>query len=487
VFDVADILIKNGFIATMDKEKRAYLRGSLYVVDDRIVDMGKEIDVPRSPEYVLDSEYKVVLPGFVNVHAHLQQYFRGVYELIGNFYEVNLPLEGYRRPEDMEYLGLASCAEIIYGGSTTTTVVYTYPQGFAEAVEEAGNRAILCADIEEVDLGKLKDGVYEYIPEKGKAAYERAINLYRNWHGKAGGRITTIMAPKAPDLATAETYLKCKETAEKYDLRMTTHLSQSWQEVLQVRKRYGKTPPEHLHYIGLMDEQLSGAQCTYATEGDTQLIRESGMAILHCRAVTNPLTRWMDLGIPVGLGTDDYHHDMLQLLRQNIAGAKTRARRVGGADGMLSRSPRTTRPSFYELLELATRGGAEAMGIDDEVGSLEPGKKADIITFDMLNPFLTPTKDPLTSIVLYGTSSDIDTVIVDGRILKKDGALTSFDLKRALLTAQGRVDEIISRFFEDHPDQRKAWNRKSLYLKDVYDDQKRVRSSRKLVKGRSGA
>ena len=455
-----DILIKNGFIATMDKERRVYSKASMYIAYDRIVNIGKDIDVPRSPEYVIDAKHKVVLPGFVNVHAHLQQYFRGVYELIGDFYEVNLPLEGYRQSEDMMYLGLASCAEFIYGGCTTATIIYTYPDGFAKAAEKAGNRVILGADIEEVDLSKLKNGVYEYLSEKGEVAFKRAVELYRNWHGESDGRITTIIAPKAADLVTSETYLKCREVAEKYGLKMTTHLSQSWQEVLQVNKRYGKTPPEHLNDIGLMDERLSGAHCTYATARDIQLIRDSGMAILHCRAVTNPLTRWLDLGIPVGLGTDDYYHDMLQLLRQNIAGAKTRARAVGGADGMLSRSPRTARPTFYELLELATRGGAEVMGIDDEVGSLEPGKKADIITIDMLNPFLTPTKDPLTSIVLYGTSADMDTVIVDGRILKQDGTLTRFDMNVALLMAQGRTDEIINRFFEAHPDQQRAWKKK---------------------------
>jgi len=462
---LTDILIKNGFITTMDKDRNVYPKGSMYISDGQIVSVGKQVEAPRSPEFVLDAEHKVVLPGFVNTHAHLQQYFRGVYELIGDFYTVNLPLEGYRRPEDMEHLGLASCAELIYGGSTTATVIYTYPDGFARAVERSGNRVILSADIEEVDLNRLRDGVYEYLPEKGEAALRRAIDLYRNWHGGADGRITTVLTPKAPDLATAETYLRCREMAERHGLRITTHLSQSWREVQQVERMYGKTPPRHLQDLGLMDERLSCAHCTYATEGDTQLIREAGAAILHCRSVTNPLVRWLELGIPVGLGTDDYHHDMLQLLRQNITGARTRARAVGGAEGMLSRSPRTARPSYYELLELATRRGAEAMGIDDAVGSLEPGKRADVITVDMMNPFLTPTKDPLTSLVLYATSSDIDTVIVDGRILKQDGRLTGFDMAEALIRAQKRVDEIIGRFFEDQPEQLEAWKEKASYLR----------------------
>ena len=459
---MGDILIKDGFVATMDRDRTVYRKGSVYIDDGGIVGVGKKVDAPRSPEYALDARNKVVMPGFVNVHAHLQQYFRGVYELIGDFYKVNLPLEGYRRPEDMEWLGLASCAEFIHGGSTTAMLIYTYPDGFAKSVEEAGNRMIMGADIEEVDLNRLKGGVYEYLPEKGEAAYRRAVDLHRRWHGK--GLITTVMAPKAADLAVPETYTKCKEYAEEHGLRVTTHLSQSWREVQQVERLYGKTPPQHLKDLGVLDERLTGAHCTYATERDTQMIAESGMGILHCRSVRNPLTRWMDLGIPVGLGTDDYFHDMLQLLRENITGQAARARAVGGFLGMQAGSRLTRRPSFYELMELATRRGAEVLGVDDKVGSLEEGKRADIIMIDMLNPFLTPTKDPLTSIVLYGTSSDIDTVIVDGRILKRDGELTTIDKAEALLKGQERVEEIIERFFEENPEQRKNWHKMVPYM-----------------------
>jgi 5-methylthioadenosine/S-adenosylhomocysteine deaminase len=449
----------------MDQQRTVYRRGDLYIKDDRIVEVGNEVNAPPNPEVVIDAEHKVVLPGFVNAHAHLQQYFRGVYELIGEFYKVNLPLEGYRQPEDMETMGLASCAELLYGGCTTAMVIYTYPDGFAQAIERAGNRAILAADIEEVDLARLAEGVYEYLPEKGAAAFQRAVDLYENWHGKTNGRITTTMAPKAPDLATPQTYRKCKEFAQEHGLRMTTHLSQSWREVKQVQKLYGKTPPQHLHDLGVLDGRLTGAHCTYATEKDTQLVARSGMGILHCRSVTNPLTRWLDLGIPVGLGTDDYFHDVFQLLRENLAGQSARARLIESAEEMLAADRRTFRPTFYDLLEMATRGGAETLGIDGEVGSLEPGKKADLILVDMLNPYLTPTKDPLTSIVLYATPADVDTVIVDGQILKRDKALTTIDLKQALTEAQGRVEAIIDRFFHEHPEQREAWEQKAPYMK----------------------
>jgi len=462
---MSDLLIKNGFIATMDGRGTVYRQGSLYVKNDRIEHIGETVDCPSNPDCMIDAEHKVVLPGFVNVHSHLQQYFRGVYESMGEFYRVNLPLEGYRQPDDMDKLALASCAEFIYGGSTTSMVIYTYPDGFAKAVEKAGNRCILAADIEEVNLTRLIDGVYEYLPEKGAAAFSRAKELCETWHGKAEGRITTVICPKAPDLATADTYRRCKEYADLQGLRMTTHLSQSWREVKQVEKLYGKTPPQHLKEIGILDNQLTGAHCTFATEKDIQLIARSGMGILHCRSVTNPIIRWMDMGIAIGLGTDDYHHDMLQLLRQNIAGQSFRGRMAGGAEEMLASNRSSIRPSHYELLELATRKGAETVGIDGEVGSLEPGKKADIITINLDNPYLTPTKDPLTSVVLYAGPADIDDVIVDGKVLKRDGALTTINMREALQTAQERVDEIVSKFFHDYPDQREIWEKTAPYLK----------------------
>ncbi len=110
---MTNILIKNGFVATMDAGRHIYPRGEVLIEDDRIAEAGEKVRALRSPEYTLDASNKVVMPGFVNTHTHLQQYFRGVYELMGDFFETNLPLEGYRREEQMETLGAASCAELI--------------------------------------------------------------------------------------------------------------------------------------------------------------------------------------------------------------------------------------------------------------------------------------------------------------------------------------------------------------------------------------
>ncbi|MFC1804100.1 amidohydrolase family protein [Thermoproteota archaeon] len=457
---VRDIHIKNGFIVTMDKDKTLLQNGDIYIQDDKIVEIGKNLKI-SDPEYIVDATDHLVMPGFVNAHSHLQQYFRGVYELMGDFFETNLPLEGYRRPEQMETLGLASCAEFIYGGCTTSMLVYTYPDGYARAVNEAGNRCIIAGDVEHVDLEKLKHGEFIYLPEKRDAAVKRAKDLYNNWQGKADGRITTLMCPKAPDMTEPDVYLDLKEFADKHDLRLTTHLSQSQREFRQIKKIFGKTPPQHLYDLGIMDDKLSGAHLTYGTAKDYQLIIKTGMAILHCHSVESPLIDWIDMGIPIGLGTDDYFHDMTALIRKQRNGVMIRSSKTGGYLGMINDSHGTARPSFYEMLELATRGGAEVFGIDEKVGSLEAGKKADIITFDLMNPYITPTRDPITSVFLYGTPGDIDNVICDGNFLKKDHNLTTIDRKDALTKAQATCDMIIDKFFTEHPDQKKIWQAKA--------------------------
>jgi len=457
------ILIKNGFVITMDAKKSVYPQGQVLIRDGMIAEVGERVQIPAQSDIILDAHDKIVMPGFVNAHAHLQQYFRGVYELIGDFYQVNLPLEGYRTPEDMDTLGAASCAEFIYGGCTTSLVIYTYPHGYAKAVEKAGNRCILAADIEQVDLNALKNGVYKYLPEKGEAAFQRSVDLYHNWHGNADGRITTCMCPKAADLVLPEIYEKIRDFARKNNLRVTTHLSQTSREFRHVQKLYGKTSTQLLLDMGLLNEMLTGVHCDYITAPDLQLILKSGMGILHCRSVQNPLIKWIDLGIKVGLGTDDYHHDMLSLLRQNLRGQSTRAHLLDNYESVLAGNRITRRPTYYELLELATRGGAQAIGMDTEIGSLEKGKKADIITVDLKNPYLKPTRDPITSFVLYGSSGDIDNVLVDGRFLKRDGKLTTIDMTEALTTAQERVEYIIDKFFKEHPEQKKAWESKVPY------------------------
>lgn len=465
-----NIFIKNGFIITMDKKKRVINKGDIYIEGDKIVSVGKsgEIKPISKPEFIIDAQKKVILPGFINVHTHLPSiYVRGVYGVISRgLYEVLFPVKKYVQPNDIYLFGLASCAESIYAGSTTIVDTYNYMDSFARAVEETGIRAILGEQVIEADLMKVKDGIYEYLPEQADDSLNRALNLVKNWHGKSDGRIKTIMAPLAPDMVTAETFLRCKEIAEKFELEITTHLSQTWQEVAQVKRIYGKTPAEHLFEIGILDNNLSCAHCTYISDRERLLIREKGAKILHCprpyaiNGYANPLTQSIDQGIKVGLGTDNVFHSMSETMRVALYSSKYRAKILGGFNGMMA----DERPGYLELLELATIRGAEIFGLDKELGSIEPGKKADIIAFDLSSPHLTPTIEPLSSIVLYGNSSDIDLVIIDGEIVKKDRKLVRLDVVEILERAQKRAEELWDVFFQENPGSKNLWMQSLPYI-----------------------
>ncbi len=456
-------LIKNAMIALFDRKRTFIERGWIFIENDRIRQIGYEDQTQPEADYVYDFEHHLVMPGFVNIHAHLQQYFRGLYELIGDFYQVNLPLEGYRLDEDMETLGLASAAEFVYGGCTTSLVIYTYPEGFAKAVKKAGNRVYLASDIEEVDLKEMQKGKYSFLPEKGKAAFERAVHLYEDWEGAGEGRIRTLMCPKATDLVLPETYQKVKEFAKERNLRITTHLAQSVREYQQVMKLYDMSPTGHLANLGILDEQLIAAHCVYTSPQDELMILDSGASIAQSTFISAPFMRWKDMGIPVGLGTDDMFHDTLQMLRSTRQAQQYRSNMVIGLDQMVASDRYTSRPSPYELLEMATIGSAKAIGMDSDIGSLETGKKADLIAVDFNNPLLSPTSDPITSLLLCGNSGNIAYVMVDGKIIKDPSGMKNFNLPVALDQAQNRVNLIVEKFFSDFPEQKKRWLKKLSY------------------------
>ncbi|MEM2127494.1 MAG: amidohydrolase family protein [Candidatus Bathyarchaeia archaeon] len=447
----------------MDGKRRVINKGDIYIEGNKIISVEKSGDIkpPSKPEFIIEARKKVILPGFINTHTHLPSiYVRGVYGIVSRgLYEVLFPIKTYIQPNDIYLFGLASCAESIYAGSTTIVDTYNYMNSFAKAVNETGIRAILGEQVIEADLMKVKDGIYEYLPEQANDSLKRALNLVENWHGKSNGRIKTIMAPLAPDMVTADTFLKCKEIAEKFKLEITTHLSQTWQEVTQVKRIYGKTPAEHLFEIGILDSHLSCAHCTYISDKERMLIKEKGAKILHCprpyaiNGYINPLIQPLDLGIKVGLGTDNVFHSMNETIRVALYSSRYRAKMLGGFEGMMA----DERPSYHELLELATIRGAEIFGLDRELGSIEPGKKADIIAFDLSSPHLTPTIEPLSSIVLYGNSSDIDLVIIDGEIVKKDGKFVRLDIGEILERAQKRAEDLWNAFFQENPKSSILW------------------------------
>jgi 5-methylthioadenosine/S-adenosylhomocysteine deaminase len=191
-------------------------------------------------------------------------------------------MKTYIHPEDIYLFGMAACIEAIHGGSTTLIESYNYIDHFAKAVQETGLRAVLGEQIIEADLTKIKNNVYDYNPDQAEKSLRDTKDLIKKWQNSTEDRIKTIVSPLALDMTTAETFIKCKEIADEHHLDITTHLSQSWGEVLQVKKIYGKTPCEKLADLKILNSRFSGAHCYYLTEKERMLMAESSAKILHC-------------------------------------------------------------------------------------------------------------------------------------------------------------------------------------------------------------
>jgi 5-methylthioadenosine/S-adenosylhomocysteine deaminase len=416
---MVDFLITGGVIYTMDASRRVLNDGAVAIEGSRIVDVGPSDKLAQKHEVekVIDASGMAVLPGFVNVHTHLPSIFvRGVYGVVRQgLYQVLFPVKKYLNPEHCYAFGLAGCLEALTSGSTTIQETYNYMDPFAKAAEETGIRADLGEQIAEADYQAIKDGAYEYLPEQAEEMLGRAVRLKEGWHGRAGGRITVSWAPLAPDMCTPWVYEEVLKH-QRPEERINIHVAQSRREVEQVRRLYAKTSIEHLSDMGVLGPDLIAAHCTNNTDVDDGKMAEAGASVLHCPRPyllgggNAPLAKWLGMGLNVGLGTDNVYHTMWETMRATVYGARQRER-LG--------EPRS--PGYYEVLELATIRGAEVMGIEDMVGSLEPGKKADLQLIDLKSPHITPTADVTSSLVLYGSTADVDTVMVDGRIVKEAG------------------------------------------------------------------
>lgn len=447
---MVDLLISGGLVYTMDSQRRIIEDGAIAIEGNKIVEVGKteKLESKYSPEKNIDASGKAVLPGFVNIHTHLPSIFvRGVYGVVREgLYQVLFPVKEYLKPENCYELGLASCLETLTSGSTTIQETYNYMSYFAKAAEETGIRADIGEQIAEADYLAIKDGVYKYLPEQAAEMIDRAGKLKKTWDNQADGRLTVSWAPLAPDMCTPWVYeevLKLQKPGEK----ISTHVEQSRREVDQVKKLYGKTSVEHLYDMGVLGPDLIGAHCIFNNDHDLQLMKKTGASVMHCPrpyllgGTTAPLSKWMDMGLKVGLGTDNVYHSMWETMRAALYSARIRE-----SMGDLKS------PSYYDVLELATIKGAQLMGMESKVGSLEAGKMADLQLIELRSPHILPTADITSSLVLYAATANVDTVMVDGKIVKENGRITVADVGKVVADAQVITEEIWSDLFHDRPE-----------------------------------
>ena len=227
-----------------------------------------------------------------------------------------------------------------------------------------------------------------------------------------------------------------RKAAEKHSLRVNTHLSQSRTEVEQIRRRSNKTPAELLEDVGLLNERLTAAHCIFVTDSDIGRCGRAGINVAHIPkgnatgGTIAPTMKLREAGAHLALGTDNMHADMVEVMRWALAMGRVQEGRVSDA----------WQPK--DVVRAATMGGARAMGLEGEIGSLETGKKADLVAFDFRRPHLVPSVNPVGTLVHTGQGRDVELVLVDGRVVVEGGRPVLVDVDTVLSEARRAADAL---------------------------------------------
>ncbi|MDI6820394.1 MAG: amidohydrolase family protein [Candidatus Hodarchaeaceae archaeon] len=422
---MADILLRDGYIITMDAQRRVFKLGSVAIEGDRISAVGKE--VRERADVVIDASGKAVLPGTINAHTHLSMtLLRGVADdmpLMEWLENKIWPIERNLKGQDCYAGAMLGCLEMIKSGTTCFADQYFFMKDVANAVEEAGIRGVLSYGIIERDD-----------PERRKSELQAGEKLVKECHGTANGRILTMFGPHASYTCSPECLMQVKELAKKYKVGIHTHISESQDEVERVTKKYGRRPVEHLDAIGFLGPEVLAAHCVWLTEQEISILRERGVKPVHS-PVSNmktasgvaPVPEMLAAGIPVALGTDGAaSNNALDMFNEmKFAALLNKVHKLD-----------PTAVPAQAVLEMATINGAIALGLQDEIGSLEVGKKADVLLVDLKKPHFVPLYNVVSHLVYNAVGSDVDTVIVDGEVVMREREVLTVDEDKVLEEAQ---------------------------------------------------
>jgi 5-methylthioadenosine/S-adenosylhomocysteine deaminase len=430
-------IISPGLIRGSDESIVVVDEGSIAIDDERIVYVGPS---PAPLEFQnaakrIDASGLIALPGFVNAHTHAAMtLLRGYADdmvLMEWLEEKIWPIEAHLDSEDVYWGAMLACVEMIRAGVTTFADQYFFMDDTAKAVRDSGIRAC------------LSRGLIATPPNSAEALREN-IELCQNWDGAANGRITTMLGPHAPYTCPPDFLEKVMEAAEEFGVGMHIHLSETSGEVEESRAKHaGMSPIELMDSIGLFRFQTLAAHCVHVSPGDIEILSAKGVGVAHnpgsnmkIASGIAPVPAMLKAGVKVGLGTDGASsNNNLDLLEE--------ARLAAFLHKLANNDP-TVIPAG-QALSMATLGGAKAMGMDSDIGSLELGKKADIILLDVNKPHMYPKHD-LTSHVIYSArSSDVTTVIINGKPVMEDGVLTDIDEEEVLRTAEERAKALVAK------------------------------------------
>lgn len=426
------ILIKNGLVLTMATDEPTPTLSSILIEGNRIVQIG---DVSCSDDtLVIDASSKVVMPGLINCHNHAYlSLLRGYCDDLRLFEwlsEKMWPAEEKMNGDDVYWGTMLGSAEMIKSGTTTFADMSFFMDEVASAVRDSGIRAALCQGLlfHDDNVGRRIDSTYK---------------LFSNWRGKADGRITTMVGPHAPQTCPPDKIKLAMELAKELDSAIHIHLAETNEEVEQIASQYGKSPTKYLADLGLFDGfHVLLAHAVHLSQDDISILRNLKGGISH-NPVSNqklgcgvaPVVELINEGINVALGTDGAASALtLDLFEEMKAAAWLQKNHHFDP----------TAVNAYQVLRMATINGARALGLANEIGTIEVGKKADLILIDVEKPHLYPHHDICALLAYSVNGADVDTTIIDGKIIMQDRCLLTMDEKLVLHAAKRCSSRITS-------------------------------------------
>jgi 5-methylthioadenosine/S-adenosylhomocysteine deaminase len=432
----ASLIVTGGTVLTLDPARRVLSPGAVAINGDTIV----AIDTPekiaqlyRAPT-VIGAEGRVVMPGLVNTHGHAAMVmYRGLADdlaLMEWLQKYIFPAEAKTVSPEMVRVGTRLAAlEMIQSGTTLFTDMYYFEEVVAWAARDAGLRGVLGETIIGFPVADAKT------PDEGLARAERFIQEFRK-----DSLIVPAVAPHAMYTNDAAHLIAARDLARKYDVPLITHLSETTDEVKTSEEQHKMSPAAYLDSLGFWGPKTLAAHAVHITDADIAILKARGVGLSHNPASnmklasgTARVSAWLSAGIPTGLGTDgaasNNSLDMFEAMKLTALLHK-----------LIENDPRAM--AADKVLEMATIGGARALGLSAKTGSLEVGKKADLIVVSMGSARQTPSYNPVSHLVYATHGDDVQTTIVNGRVLMRDRRVLTLDERTVLAEARALAKRV---------------------------------------------
>jgi cytosine/adenosine deaminase-related metal-dependent hydrolase len=446
------VLIRAKAVIPMDRKGRVIREGAVLIEDGKISSVGprEEVRVPGAKDdLVIDEPYGVVIPGLIDLHVHLAQaLIRGVVPddvtLIPWLRDWVWRLQGVYDAEDGRASAELCVLEMLRTGTTCFLEAGLHRRygldGIAETILRSGIRAFLSKKVMDLKgYATVENALPEGMIEDGEQCIKDFLEMRRKWAGAGEGRIDVWIGLRTPGAVSDEMFRRAAELADELGAGITMHLAEVEEDIRYFASR-GHTPSSFLKGFGLLGRRRVYAHCVWLGDQDIEAFASTGTSVAHCPSSNlklgsgvAPVVRMLRKGVTVGLGCDGGpSNDAYDMVRE----MKTAALLQKVFNG-----PQAF--TCWDALEMATVMGVRALGLENRLGTLEPGKKADLIVFRFDHPSVRPFTDPASLVVYSATGRDVVHVFVDGSPVVLDGKVRTMDEERVLREAERRLEAVL--------------------------------------------